>query len=574
MSLKIGKSGNNASRALAKAHGATYTPPALADFVARHMLRAFPHTVSGSNLRVLDPALGPGQLVVSLLHALYPSDPANVEVHGYDTDVVAVNAAANRIATRFPSADLRLHDTDFLDLAFLSRRASINPDLFAQRPPIPEYDLIIANPPYVRTQVLGSAVSRPLARDWGLSGRIDLYYVFLLAIAEVLAPNGIAGVIVSNRFMTTKSGESIREALPSHFDIKGIWDLGDTKLFDAAVLPAVLILGPKTTPPASAPKFTSIYETTKDSDREAPSPLHALDRPGIVATPDGRRFRVRHGLLRGAHHAKETWRIATPATNAWLSNVAAHTWATFGSAGRVRVGVKTCADSVFIGDDWQSLPQDERPELLRPLITHRVARPFRARAQAASTMILYPHHVVAGRRCAMDLAEYPRDAAYLMRHRTALERRKYLLEAGRRWYEIWVPQDPNAWKLNKVVFRDIAADPTFWLDLDGMVVNGDCYWWVPNTANQSLLWLATAVGNSRFIADFYDNCFNNRLYAGHRRFMAQYVRQFPLPDPQRDISQSICQAAMRAYQENGEAEASHLWREIDDLVRRSFGVTD
>ena len=33
--------------------------------------------------------------------------------------------------------------------------------------------------------------------------------------------------------------------------------------------------------------------------------------------------------------------------------------------------------------------------------------------------------------------------------------------------------------------------------------------------------------------------FNNKLYAGRRRFITQYVEQFPLPDPDREESKTI-----------------------------------
>jgi hypothetical protein len=59
---------------------------------------------------------------------------------------------------------------------------------------------------------------------------------------EALKPNGIVGIIVSNRFMTTKSGAAVREDILKNFDVQHIWDLGDTKIFAAAVLPAVLLL--------------------------------------------------------------------------------------------------------------------------------------------------------------------------------------------------------------------------------------------------------------------------------------------------------------------------------------------
>ena len=561
-------------RPCSKAQGAVYTPVALADFVAHQMLMALPVSIAGSRLRILDPALGEGQLATSLLGALTSHAPVSVELHGYDTDAHALRRASDHIATHFPATDLKLHHKSFLDFGIDSPTGSGNHDLFTQCGQSPQYDLVIANPPYVRTQVLGSTRARTLARDWGLAGRVDLYYAFLLAIGEVLGANGIAGVIVSNRFMTTKSGASIRKALPSRFDIKRIWDLGDTKLFDAAVLPAVLILGSHTASYGERPPFTSIYETTDDWESDAPDVIEALRHSNVVRTGDGRRFFVQHGVLPSSNEPTDPWRVATPTADLWIRTVKDHTWATLGSVGRVRVGVKTCADKVFIRNDWKTIPFRSRPELLRPLMTHHLARSYRPRTLRSSTEILYPHKVVAGRRCAVDLAEYPRDAAYLEKHREALERRKYVTASGRKWYELWVPQDPDVWPLRKLVWRDIAATPTFWVDLDGMVVNGDCYWWLPNSRDTDLLWLAAGVGNSSFVTQFYDHCFNNRLYAGRRRFMTQYVKTFPLPNPERDISREICRAAKRAYVECDTPEITGLQRTIDGMVLRAFGLTD
>ena len=76
----------------------------------------------------------------------------------------------------------------------------------------------------------------------------------------------------------------------------------------------------------------------------------------------------------------------------------------------------------------------------------------------------------------------------------------------------------------KLVFRDISEQPTFWLDFEGSVVNGDCYWLTPESqGSDDRLWLAAAVANSTFIESFYDHRFNNKLYAGRRRFITQYV---------------------------------------------------
>jgi len=123
------------------------------------------------------------------------------------------------------------------------------------------------------------------------------------------------------------------------------------------------------------------------------------------------------------------------------------------------------------------------------------------------------------------------------------------------------------------VFRDISEEPTFWIDLDGSVVNGDCYWLTcQNPAQTDLLWLAVAVGNSTFIEHFYDHRFHNKLYAGRRRFITQYVENFPLPDPHGPLGKTIIAKAKRIYQCTPSPEADALQKELDVIVWEAFGL--
>lgn len=552
-----------------KAGGATYTPTRLADFVASQIIAAA--DLSSPTLDILDPATGDGELLMSLMVQLKGKTPARITVHGFDTDRAALGQAQQRLAAAFPEAALKLEEGDFLDFTLALGDASAN--LFQRNAPAPRYDMIIANPPYVRTQIMGSRQAQALAAAFNLSGRVDLYHAFLMAIARALRPGGMAGIIVSNRFMTTKGGAALRTALRERFALRHVWDLGDTKLFEAAVLPAVILAEGRNGHDPEPASFTSIYETEDSSTLEVPDAVAALAMSGNVALSDGRRFRVQHGSLNGQGPVSDIWRIATEEGDAWLATVNRHTWRTFAAIGKIRVGVKTCADSVFIRSDWDCLPEDERPELLRPLTTHHTGARFRAEPDAKSRLILYPHETEGGQRRAVDLTRYPRSRRYLETHRAALEARGYVLEAGRRWYEIWVPQDPEAWKLPKLVFRDISEQPTFWLDLQGTIVNGDCYWLAADGARATdWLWLAAAVANSRFIETFYDHRFNNKLYAGRRRFITQYVEQFPLPDPESAVSRSIINAAKAIYAESETKIAATLQANLDRMIWQAFGL--
>ncbi len=142
-----------------KSQGATYTPAALADFVAAQIVAAAPTLPPDGKVRVLDPAIGQGQLLISLLQQLCTRWSGHIEVHGFETDPNALAFASAALAKSFPGVMLRLRRESFLDFVLDEFGTAGHLSLF--RPPAPErYDLIIANPPYVRTQILGQARRR------------------------------------------------------------------------------------------------------------------------------------------------------------------------------------------------------------------------------------------------------------------------------------------------------------------------------------------------------------------------------------------------------------------------------
>jgi adenine-specific DNA-methyltransferase len=558
-----------------KAQGSTFTPTSFANFLASQMI-SISNLAGTSKIRILDPACGDGELLLSLLHFLPKEYLSQIDVVGFDTDAHAIRIAENRLHEAFPKINLLLEQQDFLEYVLSLDNSG---DLFSTVGSQNKFQFVIANPPYVRTQILGGEQAQVLAKRFGLTGRVDLYYPFLFGISQVLASDGIMGVITSNRFMTTKSGQAVRRELLSRFQLEQVWDLGDTKLFDAAVLPSVMI-GRSCDQHKTLTKeiaFSSIYETKEPALIEVADVFLALNSKDetVVGLTDGKRYKIRHGMLDNGGFADGVWRIATKNTDKWLATVEANTWNSFRRIGKIKVGVKSTADKVFIRGDWDQL-KDGRPELLRPLITRKWARrykgqkPFKAESVKE---ILYPHEVRDGKRSAIDLNLYPIALKYLEGFRHILESRTYLIEAGRNWYEMWVPQDPDAWAAPKLVFPDISEKPIFWLDTDGGVVNGECYWLqAQNNSEQDLLWLALAVANSSFIEVFYDHKFNNKLYAGRRRFITQYVEQFPLPDPALTESAAIVRLVKEIHANTPCDDSDSRCAELNNLVWRVFGV--
>jgi hypothetical protein len=560
-----------------KKRGIHYTPPDLAAFLAEEIVKRL-STTSG-DIVVLDPACGDGGLLKAFVEAVPTKERHRLALVGYDTDrQAAIKASRNLSALEVKSVDVST--TDFLSLAAVELAG--NGSLFSHGSIERQMqaDVVISNPPYVRTQVLGAAEAQRLAQKFGLSGRVDLYHAFAMAMIGVLRPGGVIGLLTSNRFLVTKAGASMRKLLRDQLDLEAVFDLGDTKLFDAAVLPAIVI-GVRAKDRGGQPcTFTRAYEAKPvegEDVRFSSSVVDALrnEQAGLIRTPGGC-YRVEKGHLAALGECAEPWFLASDHVNGWMEAVAANTHCRFADVAEIRVGIKTTADTVFIREDWDVLDDAQRPEdsLLHPLLTHHVAWRWGLPRSAllGCKRVLYPHEVRDGRRCAIRLADYPRAARYLEANRTRLESRTYVVEGGRNWYEIWVPQDPSEWSKAKVVCPDISLKPCFFLDRSGAIVNGDCYWITlrPGVSEDWLL-LILAVGNSTFIEKFYDTRFHNKLYSGRRRFITQYTSKFPLPDIDLLPAKGIVALVHELLASNDASARAELETVIDGHVWQAFG---
>lgn len=301
-----------------KQEGAHYTPDMIADFIAVNMIAS---AKLGREVCIADPAVGDGELLISLLKRLGKRSNKNIRVFGFDTNLKSLQIAEMRIRAVFPSVNLTLLNRDFLQVCLEKGGLHSSGDLFGGDD-IPLFDLLIANPPYIRTQVLGADHAQQLSKCFDLKGRVDIYQAFLIAMKTVMKPRGICGVIVSNRFMTVKGAEKFRQKLYESYSILRLWDFGDTRVFDAAVLPAVIILSPSVeTDSASEIPFSSVYLADGEGvDNNLPhvtNQVEALQYDGLVSSPTAT-YRVAHGTLTFDINPGNVWRLESATTEQWL----------------------------------------------------------------------------------------------------------------------------------------------------------------------------------------------------------------------------------------------------------------
>ncbi len=560
-----------------KETGAHFTPVALAELIARKLLKDYKGDKT-STIKVLDPACGDGELLLAV-YKIGIEMQYKLELIGVDSDMDSIHIAKTRLKAA-GCTNFNLINRDFLEV--VSEVEDF--DLFSQeKEEVIPADIIIANPPYVRTQILGTDKAQEFGKKFGLKGRVDLYQVFLVAMTTLLKVDGTIGVITSNRYLNTKGGESIRKFLVSSYDISEIIDLGDTKFFNAAVLPAIFFgkkrkdnsLLVKTN---KNPDFLKIYEDNQDNNQVINSydtlvELLEVNKTGIYSIED-KNYSVSIGKLISPENYKEPWVLATDEEYAWFMKVKERSFATIKTFADVKVGVKTTADTVFIKSDWDKLPENQIPEdeLLHPIVSSDQAVKWKVDLSDNERKILYPHEVKNDVRKIIELENFPNARNYLESHRERLEGRKYVIKAKRKWYEIWVPHDPAKWPKPKVVFPDISQHPRFFFDDEGTIVDGNCYWITPkeNVPND-ILFLIMGMANSNFMSKYHDIAFQNKLYSGRRRYLTQYVSKYPLPDPDSLCAKTIISLVKDIVFGNLESNnVLELEKNIDDTISQYF----
>ncbi|MEA3445605.1 MAG: N-6 DNA methylase, partial [Bacteroidota bacterium] len=478
--------------------GAIFTPKGLADFLAKKILSFH----NGKSVKVLDPACGDGVLLMAISEALQKCN-SKFELHGYDSNNDYLTIANHNLQINNKIYNANLIHADFLEVVDLKKEqlslfdsTGNHKNEFA--------DMIIANPPYVRTQILGAEQAQKLSEKFCLKGRVDLYYPFLIAMTHALKKNGIIGVITSNRYLFTKSGESVRRFLNKNYEILEVIDLGDTKLFDAAVLPAIFIGKKKSNKINSTSRFSKIYEELNGYFGEFVKMSDVYEilnyKNDGFFTDSIKRYKKTSGNLKIGKTKECSWTMLSNNESHWVSKIEESSKSIVADYFKVRVGIKTTADKVFISDKWDELI-DKKPEdeLLRDLISQQNIKPWNS-CDEKKLKVLYPHFAKDGKKHTINIKDYPKAHEYFKCHEEKLRGRKYLIEAGRNWYEIWVPQNPYLWNLPKIVFPDISVMPRFYFDNSGKIVNGNCYWIVAEKKEDTdMLFLIQGIANSKLM---------------------------------------------------------------------------
>ena len=400
------------------------------------------------------------------------------------------------------------------------------------------YNYVVGNPPYVRIQRLNANGSKQsyLKLFDSAVGRFDLYSLFIERGLQLLKPKGTLGYITSNKFMTTNAGKGIRKVISKNATIKHLFDLSDTKVFTAAVLPCVLILENCKSEGNTFPfgllreiRYDRSYRNVEEVFTHLRSHIsQGFYQEKINLTSKSTR-KVSFGLrIIQSHKPKEngdSWHFLSPAEQKVIGAIEANQTVSLGQVALITSGLKTTADSVFIHPMTESFIENQELEkdLIYPFIQASNIDRWRVQWSGtkakSDTYVLYPHLAQKNKVVPANLDDYPRIGAYLKSHYEKLSKRHYLTEAGRKWYEIWVQQKPEMFRQRfKIVTPDIKTRNTFALDTQGKMSGSSCFAILPKNQTKANSYYLLGLLNSELLEFYHKVEASTFIYAGRYRY--------------------------------------------------------
>jgi adenine-specific DNA-methyltransferase len=594
--------------------GAHYTPDSVVDYIIRHALQPLlniPDSVK--NVRILNPACGSGLFLLKAYEILAdcqqrsrggfgPKDAKHILencLFGIDIDEQAVKLTKKHLLQKASLSES--------DSAFLGKNIVVGDALSFAHPStlIPmhnhasdelsvggiflkhSFDCIIGNPPYVRIQNTPSEKRGCYASSCTTAtGRFDVSTLFIELSEHLLKDNGRFSFIVSNKILSTAGAKKLRSFLLERFSIEEIIDLADTKLFDAAVLPMILI-ATKAGKSGNQIAYSSITESHENaaSSLRAENVLDLLDNSKIPFEANvsvaSRMFKLQRFYADMPSLRDKIWTFHNERENRILSKIHRNAACTLGDISqKISVGLKTTADDIFIKPMTEEFVRQKglEADLVFPVLeSHNINRWTYTWDPRRDLFVLYPHIEQNGKVVPVELDTYPRIKAYLEANRERLEAREYLTKSGRCWYEVWVHQSPSDFSRKKIITPDISLGNRFAFDNKGFFVNGTCFYLILMDESDISYYSILSLLNSKVIEYFHKITSGNSLYAKRFRYWTSYIREYPVAKRLLDspgVKSLIADNVARLLNTTKETERTKLENENDCFCYSLFDLTE
>ena len=521
--------------------------------------------VSKADLRqyhIIDPACGDGSFLrecVSRLRDTYTKaglDPLNENharrmISGIQQRVAGIelsSTAARKAALGYlePLKDLVRtileKDPGYLPHPSVYEYSALSPDL---RPNV-LFDFVVGNPPYVRHPNLSKKL-RMVRREGYLAatGRFDEYVLFFELALRLLKRKGTLAFLSSDRFLTSSYGSGLRRLLLDRTHISWIIRLPE-EVFEGVSAYPIVTVASKIEDHGQLSAITRYLDLRgKRAFKSFNSETKIFPPPGAIEIPQ-------------SDLGPGSWSFVPRWASEFIGRLRKSMPHLDSIAEEIRSGIATGANDVFV---FHGKPSNIESELLLPVL----AAPDIQKGQInwSGNYVLNPYQITNSELGPVDLARFPRARAYLESQRGFLEEKYHSKKAGKSWYVTHDIIDSRMLSAKKIVTPDLATSNRFAVDTGHFVCLNTCY--VLLFPERTPLETLAAILDSSLL-EFIFKLATPRASGNHYRYMKQFIKSLPVPDPSNMPSDLISHLSS-AYRDKD-------WNAINEIVFDFYEVPE
>jgi SAM-dependent methyltransferase len=469
-----------------------------------------------AHLKIVEPACGEG----SFLHVIAARVSASCRAHGLSITEAAEAVQAfdlldrNVARSRNVIEDVLLAEGwDKQQAEYVATTWVAAGDYLLQEDDQHRADFVVGNPPYIRLEDVPDQRMDAYRRACPtMSGRADVYVGFYEVALRSLKPGGRLGFICADRWMRNQYGRKLRQLVTRRFSMELALVMHDVDAFhdQVSAYPAITVI-------SNQPQGTAVAaDTTCEFDESRAANFLSWYRGDgeNVSTSAFQAARLPHWFP-----GEDSWPAASPARLAVLEdlNERCRLLEDETTGTRVGIGVATGADKVFITQDADLV----EPDRLLPLAMVRDTTSGDLRWNGSYLVNPWGSHGDL-----VDLAAYPKLAAYFRRHAGDLRKRYVAAKQPERWYKTIDKVDPRLTRKPKLLFPDLKLTIHPVYDEGALYPHHNLYYIVSDT------WDMRVLGGLLLskVAEAFVEAYAVKMRGGTLRFQAQYLRKIRVPD--------------------------------------------
>jgi type I restriction-modification system DNA methylase subunit len=410
------------------------------------------------------------------------------------------------------------------------------------------FDIVLANPPYVRQELISEI--KPMLKEVYpdvYMGTADLYCYFYARALQLLRPGGMLAFISSNKWFRANYGKKLRKYIADRCDIASITDFGELPVFEASATFPMIFVSKRITD--TLPEATKGPVFTQVKSLEAPY-------PDVGALIQQYGMELGKGSIDG-----ENWALAGAQVEQILRKME-QDGIPLGNYvnGQIYRGILTGFNEAFIIDGntrAELIERDKKSEeIIKRLLIGDDVRKWHIR-ERDRWLIVTP--------IGINIKHYPAVLAHLKQWQEELEAR---WDKGDHWWELRACDYYDIFDKPKITYPEIAKEPRFTLDYKRIYPIKTVFsipvkdLFLLGLLNSTLAWFY--LKNTCSVLGDAEN-------RGRLTLQKIYIERIPVPKASAQDKAKISELAKKCLSSKGE-NCQEWEKEIDKIVARLYGL--